>query len=145
MLYSTGVFIHVLSAILSIVPFFVLLPMLKKMKTALVHEEMVAYVATFQIAIRVVKHAGHVLIISGIYLLWRSGYSFATPFIAATIGLLVVSLFFLAKAFKPTMRTFNTPEYDQQQFVGKLKRATWIYVILLTLMLWFMVTKPVLW
>ncbi len=145
MLYSTVVFIHVISAILSIGPFFVVIPMLKKMGSTKSHEEMVAYVTTFSLAIQIVKHSGHVLILSGIYILIRGGYLITTPFIAITIALLVLSLVFLARAFKPTMRTFNTPAFNQQQFVRKLTKTVWIYMILLILMLWFMVTKPVLW
>ncbi len=145
MLYSTVVFIHVISAILSIGPFFVLIPMLKKMGNAKSHEEMGAYVTTFSLAIQIVKHSGHVLILSGIYILMCGGYSITTSFIAITIALLVLSLVFLARAFKPTMRTFNTPAFNQQQFVRKLTKTVWIYTILLVLMLWFMVTKPVLW
>ncbi|WP_312753636.1 hypothetical protein [Rummeliibacillus suwonensis] len=145
MLYSTVLFIHVFSAVLSIGPFFVLIPMLKKMKIAKTHEEMTAYVTTFSLAIQIVKHAGHILILSGIYLLWSGGYSITSPFIVMTIALLMASIVFLARAFKPTIRTFNTPEYHQQLFVAKLKKAVWIYTILLLIMLWFMVTKPPLW
>ncbi|WP_102693258.1 hypothetical protein [Rummeliibacillus pycnus] len=145
MLYLTALYIHVISAILSIGPFFVLIPMLKKMRIATTHQEMTAYVSTFSLAITVVKHSGHVLILSGIYILWRGGYSIATPFIAMTITLLVFSIVFLARAFKPTMRTFNTTQYNQQYFVNKLTKSVWIYTILLLIMLWFMVTKPTLW
>ncbi|MGX9132981.1 hypothetical protein ACWV26_01110 [Rummeliibacillus sp. JY-2-4R] len=119
--------------------------MLKKMGNAKSHEEMTAYVTTFSLAIQIVKHSGHVLILSGIYILIRGGYSITTPFVSITIALLIASLVFLARAFKPTMRTFNTPAFDQQQFVRKLTKTVWIYTILLLIMLWFMVTKPVLW
>ncbi|MFJ8263264.1 hypothetical protein ACIQ4I_15115 [Rummeliibacillus sp. NPDC094406] len=145
MLYSTVTYIHVISAILSIGPFFVLIPMLKKMRLAKTHEEMTAYVTIFSLAIQVVKHSGHVLTLSGIYILWCSGYSITTPFIVMTITLLILSIVFLARAFKPTMQTFNTPQYNQQHFVDKLTKSTWIYTILLLIMLWFMVTKPALW
>lgn len=145
MLYSTVLFIHVISAILSIGPFFVLILMLKKMRIAKTHEEMTAYVTTFSLAIQIVKHSGHVLIFSGIYILWRGGYSITSPFIVMTMALLMASIVFLARAFKPTMRTFNTPQYHQEYFVAKLTKAVWIYTTLLMIMLWFMVTKPQLW
>ncbi|MGG0655654.1 hypothetical protein [Rummeliibacillus pycnus] len=145
MLYSTVIYIHIISAILSIGPFFVLIPMLKKMKLAKSHEEMTAYVTTFSLAIQIVKHSGHVLILSGIYILWSGGYSLTSPFILMTITLLILSLVFLARAFKPTMRTFNTPQYDHKYFIDKLTKSVWIYTILLLIMLWFMVTKPALW
>ncbi|HWI47667.1 MAG TPA: hypothetical protein VNU45_05505 [Rummeliibacillus sp.] len=145
MLYSTVTYIHVISAILSIGPFFVLIPMLKKMRLAKTHEEMTAYVTTFSLAIQVVKHSGHVLILSGVYILWRGGYSVTSPFIVMTMTLLILSIVFLARAFKPTIRTFNTPQYDHQHFADKLTKSVWIYTLLLLIMLWFMVTKPALW
>lgn len=145
MLYSTVTYIHVISAILSIGPFFVLIPMLKKMQFAKTHEEMLAYVTVFSIAIQVVKHSGHVLILSGFILLWRGGYLMTSPFIAITLSLLILSIFFLARAFKPIMQTFNTPQYEQQLFVNRLTKSVWIYTILLLIMLWLMVTKPAFW
>lgn len=145
MLYSTVLFIHVISAVLSIGPFFVLIPMLKKMRISENHDEMTAFVTTFSLAIQVVKHSGHILILSGIYVLWRSGYSITSPFVVMTMALLIASLVFLARAFKPTMRTFNTPEYNKEYFVDKLTKAVYIYTVLLLIMLWFMVTKPQLW
>lgn len=145
MLYSTVTYIHVISAILSIGPFFVLIPMLKKMRFAETHEEMLAYVTVFSIAIQVVKHSGHVLILSGLILLWRGGYLITSPFIAITMSLLILSIFFLARAFKPIMQTFNTSQYEQQLFVNRLTKSVWIYTILLLIMLWLMVTKPAFW
>ncbi|MGM9967133.1 hypothetical protein [uncultured Rummeliibacillus sp.] len=145
MLYSSVLFIHVISAVLSIGPFFVLIPMLKRMRISKNHDEMTAYVTTFSLAIQVVKHSGHILILSGIYVLWRSGYSMTSPFIVLTVALLIASLVFLARAFKPTMRTFNTPEYNKELFVNKLMKSVFIYTGLLLIMLWFMVTKPPLW
>lgn len=145
MLYSTVLFIHVISAVLSIGPFFVLVPMLKKMRFSENHDEMTAYVTTFSLAIQVVKHAGHILILSGLYILWQGGYSITSPFIMVTLALLIASLVFLARAFKPTMRTFNTPQYNKEYFVNKLTKAVYIYTLLLLIMLWFMVTKPPIW
>ena len=145
MLYSTVLFIHVISAVLSIGPFFVLIPMLKKMRISKNHDEMTAFVTTFSLAIQVVKHAGHILILSGFYILWQGGYSITSPFIVMTFTLLIASLVFLARAFKPTMRTFNTPQYNKEYFVNNLRKAVYIYTLLLLIMLWFMVTKPPIW
>lgn len=57
----------------------------------------------------------------------------------------VCPIVFLARAFKPTLRTYNTPAYNQQQFVSLLQRKTWMYILLLLIMLWLMVAKPILW
>ena len=59
-MYTFIIFIHVISAILSIGPFFVLFPLLNRMKGK--SEEMLdTALEVFQAAIRLVKHAGHVL------------------------------------------------------------------------------------
>ena len=135
---------HVLSAMLSIGPLFVLLPLLQKMRTA-DEEEMGAYVATFQSTVTVVKHAGHIIVPSGILLIWLGGWSWTTSWVVLTIVMMVGSIVFLARAFKPTIRTFRTNAYDQAFFVRTLHNATWKYVLLLLIMLWLMVVKPVLW
>ena len=62
-----------------------------------------------------------------------------------TIILLISSVIYLARAFKPTLRTFGTAAFNQQRFVQKLRKAVWIYVVLLFIMLWLMVTKPMFW
>ncbi|MBK3495564.1 hypothetical protein JFL43_12005 [Viridibacillus sp. YIM B01967] len=145
MTYSIIVFIHVISAILSIGPFFVLLPMLKKMRNTQNHHALEAYVATFSMAIRIVKHAGHVLVTSGLLAMWLGGWNLMTSWIVMTFAVMISSIFFLASAFKPTIRTFNTPEFNQQLFINKLVKSVWIYILLLLIMLWFMVAKPTLW
>ncbi|GGG25540.1 hypothetical protein GCM10007425_20190 [Lysinibacillus alkalisoli] len=57
-MYLILLYIHIVSAILSIGPLFVLLPLLKRMQTAS-YEQMTSYLVTFQISIALVKHAGH--------------------------------------------------------------------------------------
>ncbi|MEG0259664.1 MAG: hypothetical protein RR595_02390 [Lysinibacillus sp.] len=143
-IYAGLLYIHILSAVLSIGPLFVLLPILKKMRTAQ-HSEMTAFLQAFQAGITVVKHAGHVVVPSGILLMWLGGYPWTTSWVVLTILLMLASVVFLARAFKPTISTFNTPAYNQQQFTSLLHRKVWVYIILLLLMLWFMVVKPILW
>lgn len=143
-IYTFLLYIHILSAVLSIGPLFVALAIVKKMRTAS-HVEMLPYIRIFQSAIRIVKHAGHVLVVSGVFLMWRGGYSWTTSWVVLTLLVMVGSIVFLASAFKPTIRTFNTPAYHQQQFVLLLHRKAWMYIVLLLIMLWLMVAKPVLW
>ena len=143
-MYMLLLYTHILSAILSIGPLFVLLPIVKKMRMAQI-EEMPSYIGTFQATITIVKHAGHVLVASGILLMWRGGYPWATSWVVLTVLVMFGSIVFLARAFKPTIRTFNTPDYDQAQFTAQLQRKTWMYIILLLIMLWLMVAKPILW
>ena len=143
-IYTLLLYIHILSAILSIGPLFVVLTIVKKMRTAK-HVEMPPYIQAFQGAITIVKHAGHVLVGSGILLMWRGGYPWTTSWVILTFLVMAGSIVFLARAFKPTIRTFNTPAYNQQQFASLLHRKAWMYIALLLIMLWLMVAKPVLW
>ena len=144
MIYQLLIFIHVSSVILSVGPFFVLFPLLKKLSLATPDTEQ-AYIDVFRSAIRLVKHAGHVLVGSGILLMMVGSWPWTTSWVVMTIFVMVSSIFFLARAFTPTLQKFNEPEVDKQQLVDKLYRSVWIYIALLTVMLWFMVVKPNLW
>lgn len=106
---------------------------------------LVGYVHSFQAGITAVKHGGHVLVISGLLLMWRGGWAWHTSWLVLTFILLISSTYFLATAFKPTMQTFGTPDFERQRFIKKLRNSTWLYVILMMITLWFMVAKPVLW
>ncbi|WP_191992018.1 hypothetical protein [Bacillus aerolatus] len=144
MIYQLLVYTHIASAVASIGPFFTLIPLIKKLREA---EEDVqqAYLNVFKSAVRLVKHAGHVLVASGILLIMKGPWPWTTPWIIMTVAVMFSSVFFLARAFTPTLRKFHDPGSDKQALVGKLHRSVWIYIFLLMLMLWFMVAKPVLW
>lgn len=143
-IYTLLLYIHILSAILSIGPLFVVLTIVKKMRTASM-DDMPPYIEAFKGAITLVKHSGHVLVASGILLMWHAGYYWNTSWIVLTFLVMFASIVFLARAFKPTLRTFNTPAFNHLQFVSLLHRKTWMYIVLLLIMLWLMVAKPVLW
>ncbi|WP_088071230.1 hypothetical protein [Gottfriedia luciferensis] len=144
MLYRLLLYIHISSVILSIGPFFILFPILKKLN---VSESAIqqSYLDVFRFAVRLAKHAGHVLVGSGVLLVLVGSWSWKTSWIVMTILLLVSSLFFLARAFSPTIRKFSEPDQDRGTLIQLLRRSTWIYIILLMVMLWFMVVKPTLW
>ncbi len=144
MLYQLFLYIHIASAILSIGPFFVLFSTIKKLRQAEGQMEQ-AYLDTFRSAVYLAKHAGHVLVISGVLLAVTGSWPWTTPWIVMTVLTLLASLFFLARAFSPTIRKFGETGEDKGALVQKLYRSVWIYIILLMLMLWFMVTKPMLW
>lgn len=144
MLYTLFLFIHILSAVISIGPLFTLIPILKKMEAAKEHQ-LEGFVQSFQSAITVVKHAGHVLVLSGIILILESGWTWSTSWVVLTIAIMVGSIVFLARGFKPTIKTFGTADFNKQFFIKKLRKATWQYIFLLLVMLWMMVAKPVLW
>jgi uncharacterized membrane protein len=144
MLHTLFLFIHILSAVVSIGPLVTLIPLTKKMESA-DENEMVGYVRSFQVAITTVKHAGHVLVLSGAILVIISGWTWKDSWIVLTLAVMFLSIVFLARAFKPTLQTFGTSGYRKEEFVAKLRKATWKYILLLLIMLWLMVDKPMLW
>ncbi len=141
MLYRLLLYIHIFSVILSIGPFFMLLPMVRKLRTADLREQQV-YLDSFRFAVRLAKHAGHVLVLSGILLVTMGSWTWKTPWILATTVILVSSLLFLARAFSPTLKQFQVVNHDPAALSEKLRRSIWIYILLLLIMLWFMVVKP---
>ncbi|PSL40298.1 hypothetical protein B0H99_10575 [Planomicrobium soli] len=143
-MYSILLYAHIMSAILSIGPFFVLVPLVKRMEAA-EGAVLQSQIATFKSATRLVKHAGHVLVASGALLIWQSAWQWSTSWVALTLGVMVGSIFFLARAFTPVLRKFDEPEANQAALIKKLNQSLWIYIFLLLLMLWFMVDKPMLW
>ena len=138
------VLIHVLSAVVSIGPLFVLFAILKKIRNADPAIE-TAYIVIFRSIVRLIKHAGHVLVGSGIVLVYSGPWPWGTSWIVLTIGLMVVSIFFLAKGFSGTLKKFVEPGVDRLKLISKLYSSTWIYITLLVLMLALMVIKPTLW
>ncbi|MED3661108.1 DUF2269 family protein [Ureibacillus terrenus] len=144
MLHTIFLFIHVLSAVVSIGPLVTLIPITKKMEEA-DEKEMAGYVNSFKLAIDVVKHAGHVLVISGAILVIITGWTWKDSWIVLTLAVMFLSIVFLAKAFKPTLQTFGTSGFQKEDFIVKLRKAAWKYIILLLIMLWLMVAKPMLW
>lgn len=137
-------YIHILSAIVSIGPLVSLFPILKKMEKA-DSVELGGYVQSFKASITVVKHAGHVLVLSGAILIGITSWKWTTSWVVLTIGIMVASIVFLARAFKPTLSTYNTPEFQKEFFIKKLRSATMKYILLLLIMLALMVAKPNLW
>ncbi|MEJ9282294.1 MULTISPECIES: hypothetical protein [Ureibacillus] len=144
MMHTIFLFIHILSAVVSIGPLVTLIPLTKKMEAA-DEIEMIGFVQSFRLAITVVKHAGHVLVLSGAILIIVSGWKWTDSWIVLTVAIMLISIVFLASAFKPTLKTFGTSRYKKEEFIKKLRKATWKYIILLLIMLWLMVDKPMLW
>ncbi len=144
MLYRLLLYVHIFSVILSIGPFFVLLPLIKKLRASEARTQQ-AYLDVFRFSVRLAKHAGHVLVASGVLLVLAGPWTWKTPWIVMTLILMASSLFFLARAFSPTIRKFSETGQDKDALIQLLQRSVWIYIVLLMAMLWFMVTKPALW
>ncbi|UTE79365.1 hypothetical protein [Rossellomorea sp. KS-H15a] len=144
MLYRTLIYLHVISVVASIGPFFLLLLTMNKLRTAS-PSILPSYLDTFRFTVQLSKHSGHVLVGTGILLVLLGPWTWTTPWIVMTLVIMLCSLFFLARAFSPTLRKFEEEDADREKLVGKLHRTVWIYLILLLAMLWFMVVKPGMW
>jgi hypothetical protein len=142
--YKLLLYIHISSVILSIGPFAVLIPMIRRLRSAEAPVQGI-YLDAFRFVVRLSKHAGHVLVVSGILLIMEGPWSWRTPWVAATIFILVSSLFFLARAFSPAIRKIDERGQGRDNAIRTLHRAIWMYLFLLMVMLWLMVAKPVLW
>jgi len=144
MLLTIFIYIHVLSAVVSVGPLIALLPLLGKMEKTEI-DQLGGFVQAFQTSITVVKHAGHVLVISGVILIGISAWTWTTSWVVMTVAVMIGSIVFLARAFKPTLKTFGTATFHKDQFIAKLRKSTIIYISLLLIMLWLMVAKPTIW
>lgn len=144
MVYKTFVYIHVASVIFSIGPLMLLFPMIKRLRKADLKEQSV-YLQLFTLSIRIIKHAGHVLVVSGVVLVYLGSWPWTTPWLLMTLFLMFSSIFFLARGFTPNLRKLNEENPDKELLTKKLTRTTWLYLGLLMAMLWLMVTKPMFW
>ncbi|MFC7365551.1 MULTISPECIES: hypothetical protein [Bhargavaea] len=142
--YQLILYVHVFSAALSIGPLFVLVPLINRMKSA-DGAALDIQLSVFQSAVRIVKHAGHLLVLSGILLIVSSGYRWTTSWVAMTIMVMIASIVFLARAFKPVIRELGQGDAERALLLAVLTRKLWTYILLLMIMLYFMVVKPDFW
>lgn len=142
--YTTIVFIHVVSAVLSIGPLFIIIPLINRLKKMIEANEEI-YLSLIQVIVRVVMHAGHVLVVSGVLLILGGPWPWHTSWVVMTIIVMGISGVFLATAFTRVLRRFNEPGLDKLYILYRLKRTTWIYIGLMIIMLWLMVQKPSFW
>ncbi len=143
-MYKFLLYLHILSVMLSVGPFFVLIPLLSRIRTAS-SELLPAYLTAFHQAVTLSKHAGHVLVITGATLVWTGGWSWLTPWIVSPIVIMFAALSFIARAFSPILKEFADPSHDRRLLVARLSRAVWLYILIMLVMMWFMVAKPALW
>ncbi|ARF13372.1 MULTISPECIES: hypothetical protein [Sporosarcina] len=142
--YGAIVFAHVVSAIISVGPLFLLLPLIRRLRTAKAEAEDI-YLAFIRVIIRLVMHSGHVLVVSGILLILFGPWPWHTSWVVLTIGVMLLSGFFLATGFSSVLKKFHESGNDRDAVVNKLQRTAWIYIGLLMVMLWLMVQKPAVW
>lgn len=142
--YGTIVFAHVVSAVLSIGPLVLLMPVIKRLHGVKEEIEEI-YLAIIKVIIRVVMHAGHVLVFTGVLLLILGPWPWYTSWVIMTIAVMLLSGVFLAKGFTFVLRRFHDPDVDKKDILFRLNRTSWIYLGLMLIMLWLMVEKPMLW
>lgn len=143
-LYGTIVFLHVISAVLTIGPLFILMPIIKRLRNISMDIE-AAYLSIINIIIRLVMHAGHVLVFTGVLLIILGSWSWFTSWVVMTVLVMGVSAFFLATGFTRVLRLFNTPGTNKNDMLNRLNRTSWLYIGLMLIMLWLMVQKPNFW
>ena len=142
--YGAIVFAHVVSAVISVGPLFILLPLIRRLRTAKAEAEDI-YLAFIRVIIRLVMHSGHVLVVTGILLILFGPWPWHTSWVILTLGVMLLSAFFLATGFSSVLKKFHESGMDREAIVNKLQRTAWIYIGLLLVMLWLMVQKPAVW
>ena len=142
--YGAIVFAHVVSAVVSVGPLFLLLPLIRRLRTAKAEAEDI-YLAFIRVIIRLVMHSGHVLVVTGILLILFGPWQWHTSWVILTLGVMLLSAFFLATGFSSVLKKFHESGNDREAVVDKLRRTAWIYIGLLLVMLWLMVQKPAVW
>ncbi|MFS0574758.1 hypothetical protein AB1K83_03940 [Sporosarcina sp. 179-K 3D1 HS] len=141
--YSIFVYLHVFSAILSIGPLFVLMPIIRRLRKANPDAES-AYLSIIRAIIRMVMHAGHMLVFTGTVLLIIGPWLWYTSWVVMTLAIMLLSAVFLAKGFTNVLKNFHQAA-DKHQVLSRLMTTSWMYIGLLLIMLWLMVQKPVIW
>lgn len=142
--YNAVVFMHVVSAVISIGPLFILMPVIKRLRGVQSDVEL-AYMSVIKVTIRIVMHAGHVLVFSGALLILTGPWPWHTSWVVMTIIVLAISGFFLATGFTRVLRTFNIVGINKNELLDRLNRTSWLYIGLMLVMLWLMVQKPNFW
>ncbi|WP_262173616.1 hypothetical protein [Saccharococcus sp. Marseille-Q5394] len=143
-MYGTIVFVHVVSAVLAIGPLFLLLPTIKRLRNVDLPTEN-AYLTIIKIIIRLVMHAGHLLVISGALLLLTGPWPWYTSWVITTLAIMLASGVFLSSGFTKVLRRYYLPNSHKGEILTVLTTTAWIYIGLMLVMLWLMVQKPMLW
>lgn len=129
---------------MAIGPLFGIFPLLNRMKfTSTSQTE--GFVLSLQGLLKTVSRGGHILVPSGLILIWLGGWSWTTSWVILTFIIMLSTLLFLAKAFKPSMNLVGTPAFSIEKFISMMKVATWKYIMLMGVLLWLMVAKPNFW
>src|SRR5690606_26637123 len=105
-MYGTIVFVHVVSAVLSIGPLFLLMPSIKRLRNVDTSSES-AYLSVIKVIIRIVMHAGHALVVSGALLILTGPWPWYTSWVIATLAVMLLSGVFLSTGFTRVLRRYH--------------------------------------
>lgn len=144
--YDVFHYLHVVGAIFAIGPYAVFFHVLRLMKQiengGMVHG---ANLAVLRFVVWVSKHAGHVLVVSGVFLWWLGRFALWTSWIVIPVVILLAGLYFMARAFSPILERLEQGVLDASTGMQKLRVSLWGYLVILLVSLWFMIAKPELW
>lgn len=143
-LYTVIVYIHVLSAVASVGPLFMLFPIISRIRKAVSREE-ATLLSLFKWTIRFVMHSGHVLVVSGVILILIGPWPWYTSWVIVTLGIMMLSIVFLASGFSVVLNRFPKEQENREELLKKLLNTSWRYIGLLLIMLYLMVAKPSFW
>lgn len=144
MLYKLLLFAHVLSAVVATGPLFALFPLLNRMKNSSTNEAQ-SYIHALQGVLRAVANGGHYLVPTGLLLVYFSGWPWGASWLVVTYIAMTLSLYFMARAFKPAMNYAKGADFSKVTFIRMVKIATWKYIALMAFFIWLMTSKPNFW
>lgn len=144
LLYTVIVYIHVLSAVASVGPLFLLFPIISRIRKAVMSEEAML-LSLFKWTTRFVMHSGHVLVGSGVILILIGPWPWYTSWVIVTLGIMMISIVFLASGFSVVLNRFPKEPENREELLKKLLNTSWRYIGLLLIMLYLMVAKPSFW
>lgn len=144
-MYLFLVNIHIVSAIVSTIPVLLFIPILIELRRATVSRR-ADLLAIYSKIVWVIKHAGHVLITSGVLQIWVGGWSVFTPWILSSLVIILGALFFIARAFTPIINALlESGDTDIQPLIFRLARASFLYALIMIFVGYLMLAKPSLW
>lgn len=144
MLYKLLLFAHVVSAVVATGPLFAIFPLLNRMKNG-ADAEALSYINALQGVLRAVAHGGHYIVPTGLLLIYFSGWPWGTSWLIVTYITMTLSLYFMARAFKPAMNFAKSDDFSKDTFIHLVKLATWKYIALMAFFIWLMTSKPNFW
>lgn len=145
-MYLFLVNVHIVSAIISSMPVLLFIPILIELRKAKGSRK-VSLLAVYSKIVWVIKHAGHVLIASGVIQIWLGGWSLFTPWILASLVIILGALFFIARAFTPIIDEWkeSSDQTNTRFLLFRLTRASVLYALIMMFVGYLMLAKPNLW